>query len=105
MMKFQSKNKKSVLRRHHLHKSPLNYSPFDLRDSSYLEHLHKELKLRNSREALLSLRQDLIRANNRANFQGEVDKIKKELERPNLPYATKEHLEQRLQGYRDLFKF
>ena len=54
---------------------------------------------------MTSLRKDIIEANNRANFQGEVDKIKKELERPNLPYATREHLEQRLQGYRKLSKF
>ena len=47
----------------------------------------------------------MIEANNRANFQGEVDRIKKELERPNLPYSSKEHLEQRLHGYRALFKF
>ena len=105
MFKYQSKNKKSVLRRNHLHKSPLNFSPFDMRDTSYLEHLHKELKLRNSREAMTSLRKDMIEANNRANFQGEVDKIKRELERPNLPYSTKEALEQRLKGYRELFKF
>ena len=76
-----------------------------MRDTSYLEHLHKELKLRNSREAMTSLRKDMIESNNRANFQGEVDKIKRELERPNLPYATKEHLEERLKGYRDLFDF
>ena len=75
-----------------------------LRDNSYLEHLHHQLKLRNSREAMVSLRKDMIEANNRANFQGEVDKIKRELERPNLPYATKEHLEKKLQGYRQLFK-
>ena len=76
-----------------------------LRDSSFLEHLHHELKLRNSRESMLSLRKDMIEANNRANFQGEVDKIKRELERPNLPYNTKEELENRLQGLRNLFKF
>ena len=105
MFKYQSKNKKSALRRSHLHKSVLSFSPFDIRDTSYLEHLHKELKLRSSREAMTSLRKDMIESNNRANFQGEVDKIKKELEIPNLPYSTKEELEQRLQGYRSLFKF
>ena len=104
MFKYKKVNAKTGSKVH-LHKSPLNYSPFDMRDTKYLEHLHKELKLRNSREAMLSLRKDMIESNNRANFQGEVDKIKKELERPNLPYATKEHLEQRLQGYRELFKF
>ena len=103
MFKFQKKNAKTGSKVH-LHKSPLNYSPFDLRDTKYLEHVHKELKLRSGREAMTGLRKDMIEANNRANFQGEVDKIKKELERPNLPYATREHLEQRLKGYRDLFK-
>ena len=104
MMKYKKKNAKMGARVH-LHKSPLNYTPFDLRDSSYLDHLHKELKLRSSREAMLSLRKDMIESNNRANFQGEVDKIKKELERPNLPYSTKEDLENRLKQYRELFKF
>ena len=104
MLKYHKKNAK-VGNKVHLHKSPLTYNPFMLRDTNFLEHLHKELKLRNTKEAMLSLRKDMIEANNRANFQGEVDKIKRELERPNLPYATKEHLEQRLQGYRNLFKF
>ena len=104
MFKYKKVNAKTGSKVH-LHKSPLNYNPFMLRDTNYLEHLHKELKLRNSREAMTSLRKDMIESNNRANFQGEVDNIKKELERPNLPYATKEHLEQRLQGYRSLFKF
>ena len=54
---------------------------------------------------MLSLRKDMIESNNRANFQGEVDKIKRELERPNIPYATRENLEQRLQGYKKLLKF
>ena len=47
----------------------------------------------------------MIESNKRANFQGEVDKIKKELERPNLPFSTKEELEKRLAGYRQLSKF
>ena len=104
MMKYHKKNAKMGAKAH-LHKSPLQFSPFDLRDAKFLEHLHHELKLRNSRESMLSLRKDMVEANNRANFQGEVDKIKRELERPLSPYATKEHLEQRLQGFRNLFKF
>ena len=104
MFKYHKKNAKMGTKSH-LHKSPLQFSPFDMRDTSFLEHLHRELKLRNTKEAMLSLRKNMIESNNRANFQGEVDKIKQELERPNLPYATKEHLEQRLQGYRQLFKF
>ena len=76
MFKYHKKNAKTGARTH-LHKSPLQYNPFMLRDTSYLEHLHKKLKLTNSKEALLSLRKNMIEANNRANFQGEVDKITK----------------------------
>ena len=101
--KYHKKNAKAG-NKVHLHKSPLNYNPFMLRDNSYLEHLQRQLKLRNSREASVSLRKDMIEANNRANFQGEVDKIKRELLRPNLPYSTKEELEHRLKGYRELFQ-
>ena len=55
MMKFKKKNAKTGAKVH-LHKSPLNYSPFDMRDTKYLEHLHNELKLRNSRESMVLLR-------------------------------------------------
>ena len=76
MFKYHKRNAKTGAKVH-LHNSPLNYNPFMLRDTSFLEHLHKELKLRNAKEAMLSLRKGMIEANNRANFQGEVDKIKR----------------------------
>ena len=53
MFKYHKKNKKTGTKAH-LHKSLIDYSPFDMRDKSYLEHLHKELKLRNAREAMVS---------------------------------------------------
>ena len=101
MFKYHKKNAKAgnkVL----LHKSPLKYIPLMLRDSSYLEHLHRQFKLKNPSGAMVSLRKDMIESNNRANFQEEVDKITRKLSRPNLPYSTKEELEHRLQGYRTL---
>ena len=50
-----------------------------MRDTAYLEHLSKELKLRNARAGLLSLRNDMLQANKRANFQNEYDRITNEL--------------------------
>ena len=41
MMKYHKKNKKTG-NRVHLQKQLMNFTPFDLRDTSYLEHLHKE---------------------------------------------------------------
>ena len=86
----------------HLHSTQLNYNPFLLRDNSYLEHLHKELKLRQSREAMLSLRKDMIESNKRSNYQNELDRLTNEISRPNLPYPTKQHLEHRVKQLKSL---
>ena len=38
--------KKSNNKRQHLHVSPKNFSPFDMMDTRYLEHLHHQAKIR-----------------------------------------------------------
>ena len=81
MYKYHKKNKKTGTKAH-LHKSLIDYSPFDMRDTSYLEHLHKELKLRNARDAMVSLRKDMIESNKRSNYQNEIDRLTNELYRP-----------------------
>ena len=50
---YSSKKKKQPQKRPHLHTSLKNFSPFDMMDSRYLEHLHPQAKLRNSRDTLL----------------------------------------------------
>ena len=106
MFKYHKKNKKTG-NRTHLQKSLLNYSPFDMRDTSYLEHLHKELKLRNAREAMISLRNDLRRSDERANDPNDEKYLKwleDKLHRPNMPHPTKEHQENALQKMLKPFK-
>ena len=63
-------------------------------DTKYLEHLHKAMKLRNAREAMLMFRKDMIEGNKRANYQNELDRVQNELYRPNLSRPSKEHLEE-----------
>ena len=70
----------------------MNFNPFMV-DTRYLEHLHKEMKLRNAREGMLMLRKNMIEGNKRANYQNEMDRIQNELHRPNLSRPSKEHLE------------
>ena len=100
-MKYHKRNAKTGARVH-LQKQLMNFTPFDLRDTSYLDHLHKELKLRQSREAMLSLRKDMIEPNKRSNYQNEMDRITNELSRPNLPYMSKQHLEDRVKQLKNL---
>ena len=51
---------------------------------------------------MMALRKDMIEANNRANGQGELDLLMKELSRPNLPYVTKEHLNNKVKQMKGL---
>ena len=62
--------------RSHLHTTMMNFTPF-MADTRYLEHLHKELKLRNAREGMLQLRKDMIEGNKRANYQNELEQSAK----------------------------
>ena len=102
MFKYHKHNKKTGTKAHVLGGVKSNFTPFDMRDNSYLEHLSKELKLRNARAGLLSLRNDMLQANKRANFQNEYDRIMNELSRPNLPHNTKEHLEDRIRQLKSI---
>lgn len=95
MFKFKKHNKKSRGKTL-LHTSANTYSPFDYTDTKYLEHLHNELKLKQSRESSIALRKHIIEGNQRANYQNELDRLNMEIQRDNLPHNTKEHLEARI---------
>ena len=79
MFKYHKHSKKQGTKGHIVGEVKTNFTPFDLRDTAYLEHLSKDLKLRNARAGLLSLRNDMLQANKRANFQNEFDRITNEL--------------------------
>lgn len=101
MYKFQKHNRKSGIKKM-LHTTQLHYTPFSFGDSKYLEHLHQQIKLRNSREASVQLRKDWMESNQRKNYQNELDRITGELTRPNLPFSTKEALENRVNQLKNL---
>ena len=92
MYKNHHKKNNKKNNRSHLHTTMMNFTPF-MADTRYLEHLHKEMKLRNAREGMLQLRKDMLEGNKRANYQNEIDRIQNELHRPNLSHSSKEHLE------------
>ena len=59
--KKKSNNKKNT--RSNLHTTMMNFNPF-MADTRYLEHLHKEMKLRSAREGMLMLRKIWLKATN-----------------------------------------
>ena len=92
MYRHHKKNAKNNKGKIFLQSSQIKYSPFDLKDNEYLKHLHEQMKLRNSQEASVALRKNIDEGNKRANYVNELDRMMGELYRPNLPHATKEHL-------------
>ena len=78
------------------------YSPWELHDTQYLEHLREHAKLRETYEGSLLRRNELLQSNKRKNYQMELDRLINELHRPNLPYATREHLEKRIEELKKL---
>ena len=85
---MRRKNKGNIF----LQSSQIKYSPFDMKHKKHLKHLHEQVKLRNSQEASVALRKKIEEGNQRANYVNELDRMMGELYRPNLPHATKEHL-------------
>ena len=92
MYKFHRRNNFKKQGKIFLQSLQIKCSQFDQRDTEYLKHLHEEMKLRNSQEASVALRKKVDEGNKRANYVNELDRIMGELHRPNLPHATKEHL-------------
>ena len=92
MYRHHKKNAKKNKGKVFLQSSQIKYSPYELRDTKYLEHLHEQMKLRNSQEASVALREKIDEGNKRANYVNELDRMMGELYRPNLLRATKEHL-------------
>ena len=97
MYRHHKKNAKKNKGKVFLQSSQNKYSAFDLKDTKYLEHLHEQMKLRNSQEASVAFRKHIQEGHARANYQNELDRLTMELHRPNLPHATREHLENRIE--------
>ena len=94
--------KKNNNKRQHLHTSPKNFSPFDMMDTRYLEHLHHQAKIRNSRDTLLMKLKDYKESIARANYRNEKERLENELDRPNILDSSKEHMKRRIEQLKKL---
>ena len=83
--------------------STKQYSPFELQDTRYLEHLREHMKLRETYQGSLLKRNELLESNKRSNYHKELDRLMNELYRPNLPHSSIEHMDKRLRELMNLF--
>ena len=60
------------------------------------------MKLRETQEGSILKRSELLQSNKRQNYQLEMNKLMNELHRQNLPHATTEHMEKRIEELENL---
>ena len=78
------------------------YSPFEMKDTRYLEHLREHQKLREAYEGSIRKRNELLESNKRKNYHNELDRLVNELHRPNLPHSSIEHMKKRIEELKKL---
>ena len=96
------KKKNNKQKRQHLHTSSKTFSPFDTMDTRYLEHLHQQAKIGNSRDTLLLKLKDYQESVQRANYRNERERLENEIDRPNILDSSKEHMKKRIEQLKKL---
>jgi hypothetical protein len=79
-----------------------NYGIFKHYDSAYLKWLKDQLDRRESRDKILSYRNDIIEANKRVNYRNQIDRLNNEIQRDNLNHNSLEHLQHQINQFRNL---
>ena len=81
---------------------PSGHGIFKHYDSAYLKWLKDQLDRRETRDKLLSYRNDIIEANKRVNYRNQIDRINNEIQRDNLTHNSLEHLQHQINQFRNL---
>ena len=55
-----------------------------------------------TREKLISFRNDIIEANKRVNYRNQIDRMNNEIQRDNLNHNTLEHLQHQTNQFKNL---
>ena len=70
-----------------------NYGIFKHQDTRYMKYLKEQLDKRETRDKLISYRNDIIQANKRVNYRNQTDRMNNEIQRDNLNHNSLEHLQ------------
>ena len=71
-------------------------------DTRYLDHLHHQAKIRNSRDTLLMKLKDYKESIARANYRYEKERLENELDRPNILESSREQRKKRIEQLKEL---
>ena len=62
----------------------------------------RERDKRETRDKLLTIRNDIIEANKRVNYRNQIERINNEIQRGNLNHNSLEHLQHQKNQFRNL---
>jgi len=80
-----------------------NYGIFKHQDTRYIKYLKDQLDKRETRDKLISIRNDIIEANKRVNYRNQINRMKNEIQRDNLNHNSLEHLQHQINQFRNKF--
>ena len=75
---------------------------FNHQDTRYMKCLIEQLDRRETRDKLISVRNDIIESNKRVNYRNQIDKMNNEIQRDNLNHNTLEHLQHQINQFKNL---
>ena len=79
-----------------------NYGIFKQQDTRYMKWLKQKLDRRETRDKLISYRNDIIESNKRVNYRNQIDRMNNEIQRDNLNHNSLEHLQHQINSFRNL---
>ena len=79
-----------------------NYGIFKHQDTRYIKYLKDQLDKRETKDKLISIRNDIIEANKRVNYRNQIDRMNNEIQRDNLNHNSLEHLQHQINQFRNL---
>ena len=75
---------------------------FKHQGTRYMKWLKQKLDDRETRDKLISYRNDIMEANKRVNYRNQIDRMHNEIQRDNLNHNTLEHLQHQINQFKNL---
>ena len=79
-----------------------NQGVFKHQDTRYMKYLKEQLDRRETRDKLLSYRNDIVESNKRVNYRNQVERMENEIHRDNLNHNSLEHLQHQINQLKNL---
>ena len=79
-----------------------NYGIFKYQDTRYMKWLKQKLDERETKDKLISIRNDIIEANKRVNYRNHIERIENDIQKDNLNHNSLEHLQHQINEFKNL---